>query len=198
VSVSSEWVALDPWAYGEIATEQRMDAQQGNADYIRDLLRHRIIASSPGVTTGFYTNAGSTNWGATAQFRLKFTRTTETTLVTNAIPLSFTVPLYIPWTRLAIVNEAWTPAPTTGTGTLTVTPQLESSAGAGWNDGSPVLKFAAMNATAEADYFSAWVDVFVLAHYAGFGTASTYDVTVCFKNLVAIGGLLDGVFPVVV
>jgi hypothetical protein len=198
VSVTAEWIPLDPWADQEVMTEQKLDAQQGNADFNRELLRHRIIASSIGVSAGYYTNAGSVTWGGTSEFRLKFTRTTETTLVTNAITMNFTVPtLHIPsWTRLAIVNAAWTPAPPTGQGTLTVTPQLQQTPGSGWLDGSPVLaKFPLMNATTEADYFCAWAHVFVLANYAGFHTYSQYDVTVVYKDLVVIAGRVDQTFP---
>lgn len=193
----AEWIPLDPWYDEEVLTEQKLDSQQAQADYVRDLIRHRIIASSVGVSAGYYTNAGSINWTGTSELRLKFQRTTETTLVTSTATMNFSVPVNMTWTRIAVVNEAWTPAPPTGQGVLTVTPQLRLNSGSAWNDGSPVLaKFPYMNATTEADYFSAWADVFVLAHYAGMFNASQYDVTIVYRNFVVIAGRLDAGFSV--
>lgn len=40
------WVEGQDWVDGDFLTEQRLDEQQGNADYVREEARHRIGAQS--------------------------------------------------------------------------------------------------------------------------------------------------------
>lgn len=182
----AEWNDLT-WVTQEVVSERKLDSMQGNADYVRDVARNRVLYVTS--ASQFWTAAGLNEF--VSQVRLKLVITTETTWVSPPVTMEYRSSAQT-WTRVAARNVAFE---NTGNGTddLRLKVEYRLTSGSSWlaapgsgELGNPIYTWS----VDQEGYISFWADVVAnvaQGYYDTLGTGSGFYVAL--RNLVIVFGM---------
>ena len=216
-----------PNGRGEVVTEQKLDAMEDNAALFYSDMSVRVMASSVGIDPSYWSSTyAGTPTTYFPGLRFKFEWNGETDLITGEIPWDrfggrrtdgvalgrviddpnddehkkyYLNPLGDPplWTKVAIVNQPWSPEPTQTNRSLDVTAQYCPSVGSeSWIDLAPTYaRFQITRGSTAINYFSAWVEAFPWLGYRTLYAPVTDSITVLTRRLVVVGSEINMSFP---
>lgn len=174
----------------EFLSEAKLDAMQGNADYVREENRVLTVASSPGIAGGFQANIGS-HGAAVSAVRLKLAMSSMALYSTQLV--FFTIDPNR-WSRLSIVNQPWTD-PTAGTSAdLVLSIEFQQIWPSGsWVSVGELCRVPSCRRRKDFNTISAWVDVTPFANRKRFDVSTPQAgwAWIRPRDLIVLGSRYD-------
>lgn len=182
----AEWQDIT-WTTQEVATEGKLDGQQGNADFLRDVIRNRVVFVAHAAQ--YFAPGGVQDF--VSQARLKLRSSFETTWVSPAVTFG-TQQASDSWTRLSARNIAF-PFSGLGDDNLYLEVQWRATSGSAWatvgNLGEPKHVWTAD----QEGYLSFWFDI-IANHASGIYSSYGAGFYVAIRNLAVVFSLQNEVF----
>lgn len=186
---TTTWADWVQWIDQEIMGDVELDAQQGNADYLRDVGRNRLIFAQAGSNFDAY-NIGA--HGGTAEVRLVVTDNAAFDSAGAAVAVLGAGGTTMPtsWTVVGALNVAWAATPNTDA-TLYLRWQWRPNSGAGWTTAATIA-LNGLSISSEAKDYLSWGAEIAANENTGRVTSPVTDwIRLHLQKLWVIGGRLD-------
>lgn len=153
----------------EYLSEAKLDAMQGNADYVRDDHKVLLVGGAPGIAGGIEANIG-THSAAVSAVRLKLVHSAMTLYSTQLV---FFTNDATRWSRLSIVNQAWSSPAAGSSADLVLSIEFQDVWPTGsWAAVGELCRIPGAMRRKDFQFVSAWVDVTPFANRRRFSTSA--------------------------